>query len=575
MFFAHLRAGFAWIYGLLAYVGETSFNIIRLVLTRVFGFIGKVFKSAGGWLSKKLKQPLYDIWCFILTPFAHALGSAAHTGIQLKKTGELGFKHGVKTCFSALGKLFGGAGTAARFLFNYCAPAVCIIFLITLVDYASSQSYTLSVEYNGSPLGVISNEADYIQAQAAVQDKITYTESDTAVIESPKFSVRMMQQDDSLVDTESLSELMMNSADVGIVNAYGFYKNDSLLGVYNEEEMNKIKNALEMRLAQNYSQDAVTVEFEDKIEITEGRYLENNLTSADLMVNYIGGTVKVEAYYIIEKGDSVSRIAEKLGCAKDELLKENPFLKNGAKAGDIVTYHFEEPNLGVLTTHYETYDRVIERETWYVYDSRVEEYCEILKQGGSSGLENVTALVTEKNGRESERTIVSSYIIEAMVPRIFTAGTKKNASLEGDTSVIDDLGTMVWPIEEGEKCYVSSLYGYRKWDRSNHKGIDIAAPRGTDIYAAASGTVTFAGTYSSYGKLVIIDHGKGYETYYAHQSSIDVEKGDKVEKGDVIGHVGMTGSASGNHVHFEIRRNDKRVNPLLGLGGVGRHNVWE
>ncbi len=64
-------------------------------------------------------------------------------------------------------------------------------------------------------------------------------------------------------------------------------------------------------------------------------------------------------------------------------------------------------------------------------------------------------------------------------------------------------------------------------------------------------------------------------TVYGHQSSIDVEKGDRVEKGDVIGHVGMTGSASGNHLHFELRYNDDRLDPLLALGGVGRHEVRE
>ena len=230
--------------------------------------------------------------------------------------------------------------------------------------------------------------------------------------------------------------------------------------------------------------------------------------------------------------------------------------------------------MSVVTTHYESYDRVIEVVDQFIYDDDIEQYCEELKQKGSAGYENVTALVTETDGVETSRQIVSSYNIEEMVPNIYIVGTAENESLEGDTHVIDRLGTFVWPVG-GDGGYVSSLYGYRSWDNSNHRAIDIAADRGTDIYAAADGVVTFAGTYSSYGKLVIIDHGGGYETYYAHQSSIDVEKGDVVQKGDVIGHVGMTGSASGNHLHFELRYNNDRIDPMLCLGGVGDHTVWE
>ena len=249
-------------------------------------------------------------------------------------------------------------------------------------------------------------------------------------------------------------------------------------------------------------------------------------------------------------------------------------MSDGIRAGDIIAYRYSEPNMSVVTTNYESYDRVIEVVDQFIYDDDIEQYCEELKQKGSAGYENVTALVTETDGVETSRQIVSSYNIEEMVPNIYIVGTAENESLEGDTHVIDRLGTFVWPVG-GDGGYVSSLYGYRSWDNSNHRAIDIAADRGTDIYAAADGVVTFAGTYSSYGKLVIIDHGGGYETYYAHQSSIDVEKGDVVQKGDVIGHVGMTGSASGNHLHFELRYNNDRIDPMLCLGGVGDHNVWE
>ncbi len=94
-----------------------------------------------------------------------------------------------------------------------------------------------------------------------------------------------------------------------------------------------------------------------------------------------------------------------------------------------------------------------------------------------------------------------------------------------------------------------------------HKGIDIAATRGTPILAAASGTVTFAGWSSGYGYLVKIDHGSGVETYYGHCSKLYVSAGDTVEAGDKIAAVGSTGNSTGNHLHFEIRLNGEQVNP--------------
>lgn len=96
---------------------------------------------------------------------------------------------------------------------------------------------------------------------------------------------------------------------------------------------------------------------------------------------------------------------------------------------------------------------------------------------------------------------------------------------------------------------------------TNHKGLDIAASCGTPIYAAASGTVEFAGTKSSLGKLVIINHGNGVKTYYGHCSSLNVSSGQKVEAGTNIAAVGKTGAATGYHLHFEVRINGTSVNP--------------
>lgn len=106
---------------------------------------------------------------------------------------------------------------------------------------------------------------------------------------------------------------------------------------------------------------------------------------------------------------------------------------------------------------------------------------------------------------------------------------------------------------------VTSRYGLRT--RNNHKGIDIAAPTGTPIYAAEDGIVTFSGWYSGYGNLVKIQHANGYETYYGHCSKLACTAGDTVSKGDLIAYVGSTGISTGPHVHFEVRVNGVNYNP--------------
>jgi murein DD-endopeptidase MepM/ murein hydrolase activator NlpD len=107
---------------------------------------------------------------------------------------------------------------------------------------------------------------------------------------------------------------------------------------------------------------------------------------------------------------------------------------------------------------------------------------------------------------------------------------------------------------------ITSTFGMR-WGRM-HTGIDIAAPTGTPIYASAGGQVTFSGWNGGYGNLVIIDHGNGMQTYYAHNSKNLVKQGQSVSKGAHIANMGNTGNSTGPHLHFEIRRNGTPLNPL-------------
>lgn len=114
---------------------------------------------------------------------------------------------------------------------------------------------------------------------------------------------------------------------------------------------------------------------------------------------------------------------------------------------------------------------------------------------------------------------------------------------------------------------LSSVFGYRihpiSGKKKLHAGIDMAAPKGTPVYAAESGVVIVAQSWSGYGNCIIIDHGGGLWTLYGHlmNGGIYVKKGETVKKGDKIGGVGSTGQSTGNHLHFEVRVNSEPVNP--------------
>jgi hypothetical protein len=123
-------------------------------------------------------------------------------------------------------------------------------------------------------------------------------------------------------------------------------------------------------------------------------------------------------------------------------------------------------------------------------------------------------------------------------------------------------GEMVMLPSKGE---VSSGYGYRRSpfnDRKEfHTGIDLPRPYGSKIKAAVSGKVIFSGTQNGYGKVVILEHANGYQTIYGHNSKNLVNKGDYVKQNDIIAQVGDTGRTTGPHLHFELRKNNKYLDP--------------
>lgn len=130
---------------------------------------------------------------------------------------------------------------------------------------------------------------------------------------------------------------------------------------------------------------------------------------------------------------------------------------------------------------------------------------------------------------------------------------------------IPEKSTTVFPVDGR----ISSRFGHRvdpiDGHHAHHKGVDIAAKEGTTIKAMREGTVTFSGTKGGYGNVVIIDHGNGLESRYAHCAQLDIRVGQRVIAGSPIATVGSTGRSTGPHLHFEVRKDGEAVNPMTFL----------
>jgi len=148
--------------------------------------------------------------------------------------------------------------------------------------------------------------------------------------------------------------------------------------------------------------------------------------------------------------------------------------------------------------------------------------------------------------------------------RILEASSYEIAMLLQASQYTEQFGTegMIWPVD----ARINSGYGTRRHpifgNMRMHTGVDMACPYGTHVHAAQDGVVVFSGWKGGYGNAVILDHGGGLGTLYAHNSSLEVRVGEMVNRGQVIAKVGSTGYSTGPHVHFEVRTNGQPVDPM-------------
>ena len=209
--------------------------------------------------------------------------------------------------------------------------------------------------------------------------------------------------------------------------------------------------------------------------------------------------------------------------------------------------------LPVETVAHHIYRESVPFAVTVIYDHmRFEDEHELV-QAGMDGETEVVARVTYIDGQEVEHQILETKVVAEALSEIHLVGTLERP-------LTASFGAYIWPAAGT----VTSLFGPRQVaiGSSNHQGIDIAAPHGTPIVAADGGEVIFVGASGGFGTLIQILHDNGHVTYYAHLSSTAVSVGERVYRGQFLGGMGMTGTASGVHLHFEIRIDGVPVDPL-------------
>jgi len=206
----------------------------------------------------------------------------------------------------------------------------------------------------------------------------------------------------------------------------------------------------------------------------------------------------------------------------------------------------KDEDLNAAVIHVQTVEKVtvkekIPFEVEYEYDDEMWVVQSETTVTGREGIRKIVYHVTRKNDVEIKRTKVDERVIEPPVTQVETHGTAQVPSV--------GTGRFIWPVDGGGE--VTPGRGFSSW----HTGIDIMADTGTNVLAADSGIAWFSGYGGSQGNYIILYHGS-YWTLYLHNTENLVNKGEKVEQGDVIARVGSTGRSTGPHLHFEIRIDD-------------------
>ena len=433
------------------------------------------------------------------------------------------------------------------FLGGSCALAGIILF-------CSFFTIGTTVSYDGQVLGRLASKSEAETVRKDLESITSRTLGETYTIDDSLLqydSGWMLRQDieDKAVYEDQLSD------EIGLVtSAYCLYVNDVRIGATPYE--GALEELLDQLQKAASDEDTISCEFAEDVEIRQEYVPTSEIMNLGYIAELLYSTKTAEVTYEVKKGDTWSQIAAKNDMSSAELLALNPgYNINKLQIGEVLTLSASVPYLTMTVVKQERYLDDVSYNIEYTDSADLYQGDYKVTSKGEYGKADVMAKATYVNGEETERTILSSVTLKEPVTEYRLRGTKVRPTWM-------PTGSFRWPTSGR----ISSYFGGRKSPggigSTNHKGIDIAVPRGTPIYAADGGTVTYSGWMSGYGYLVQIDHGNGYVTRYGHNSSLTVSVGQHVYKGQQVARAGSTGNSTGNHCHFEVRYNGVAKNPL-------------
>lgn len=317
------------------------------------------------------------------------------------------------------------------------------------------------------------------------------------------------------------------------------------------------------RVDEIYIENKITIS-KKNIPVDKTIYQDTNSLSRYLMF----GTTKDQQKYTVQSGDTIGQIAFNNKISTEEFLIANPEFSSANTllyVGQTVTLGILKPQISVVEVDHVVFDEETNYQTETQYDNNKEVGYREVTQVGVKGITRKTQKVKKINGATVSVTPVGNgEVLKEPINEIVVKGGKKS-SYNGYGSVVATPGEWGWPATCSS---ISSPFGYR-WG-TLHDAIDIAGcGYGSNIFAAKDGIVVQSSYKYDNGEYVTVDHGNGYYTLYAHMvsGSRKVKVGDYVVKGQVIGSMGMTGAASGVHLHFAIwrgfpYRGGRPLNPL-------------
>ena len=443
---------------------------------------------------------------------------------------------------------------------SYFSPILAVILLIVTITSQNASEYAVKVSYGGAELGYIKDETVFFTGQQLAQERLVYSDGEETVYYVPRFEMEKLKGDAELLNAYDVCDMLVRNTD-DFLEATGLYINGNLIAVTSNGIA--LKKQLDDILLSSWSGlEGETVDFYDDVELRDGAYPEGSLISTDAMKQLVHSNTKQEKIYTIVAGDAPIKIAQKNGITLSELRALNPEIDKVCLIGQEVLVNASEPLIKVKTMVTVTEEVEVPYQTISTSSSTYSYGYKKTVSKGENGVASQTVVKTYVDGFITDTQVLSTTVIRKPVTEKVVVGTYVSSSLQASTGNGEYEGQFVWPVRWGG--YVTcGINGYK-----GHTGIDIGGvPYGTEIVAAAPGVVIKAYKgWTGYGHYIIIDHGNGVQTLYAHNRKLYVKAGDVVEQGEVIAVIGETGNAYGQHLHFEIRMNGKYMNATKYIG---------